>query len=180
MEDHITEVAGILRKRFTWAMILMVVLSLWAVNSAMAAGGMVSVDSSLLIQIVNFIFLIWALNVILYKPIRKVLLQRKELVSGLELGVKTADADAREKEEAFSAGIKSARTDGLEKKKAMLAEAAAEEKAIVEKINSKAQADLAEVKAKIATEAETVREALLAELDTFASAIGQKILGRAV
>ncbi len=141
---------------------------------------MVSVDSSLLIQIVNFIFLIWALNVILYKPIRNVLLQRKDLVSGLEEGVKAADGDAREKEEAFSAGIKSARADGLEKKKAMLAEAAEEEKAIVEKINSKAQADLAEVKAKIAAEADSVRETLLAELDTFANAIGQKILGRAV
>ncbi len=141
---------------------------------------MVSVDSSLLIQIVNFLFLIWALNVILYKPIRKVLLQRKEMVSGLEVGIETADGDAQEKEEAFSAGIKSARADGLEKKKAMLEEAAREEMAIIEKINSKAQADLAEVKAKITAEADAVKETLLAELDTFANAIGQKILGRAI
>ncbi len=141
---------------------------------------MVSVDSSLLIQIVNFLFLIWALNVILYKPIRKVLLDRKEMVSGLEQGIEKADGDAQEKGEAFSAGIKSARADGLDKKKAMLDEAAQEEKAIVEKINSKAQADLAEVKAKIAEEAATVKESLLAELDTFADAIGQKILGRAI
>ncbi len=141
---------------------------------------MVSVDSSLLIQIVNFLFLIWALNVILYKPIRNILLQRKEMVSGLEEGIETADGDAQEKEKAFLEGIKSARADGLEKKKAMLEEAAQEEMAIVEKINSKAQADLAEVKAKIAAEADTVRETLRTELDTFANAIGQKILGRAI
>ena len=141
---------------------------------------MVSVDSSLLIQIVNFLFLIWALNVILYKPIRSILLKRKEHVSVLEEGIKTADGDAQEKEQAFSEGIRAARTDGVEKKKAMLEEAAQEEMAIVEKINSKAQADLAEVKAKIAEEANSVRESLQAELDTFASAIGQKILGRAI
>ncbi len=141
---------------------------------------MVSVDSSLLIQIVNFLFLIWALNVILYKPIRSILLKRKEHVSGLEEGIKTADGDAQEKEQAFSEGIRAARTDGVEKKKAMLEEAAQEEMAIVEKINSKAQADLAEVKAKITEEANSVRESLQAELDTFASAIGQKILGRAI
>ncbi|RPJ81803.1 MAG: ATPase, partial [Deltaproteobacteria bacterium] len=28
-------------------------------------------DSSVVIQVVNFIFLIWVLNIILYKPIRK-------------------------------------------------------------------------------------------------------------
>ena len=141
---------------------------------------MVSVDSSLLIQIVNFLFLIWALNVILYKPIRKILLKRKVFVSDLEEGIKTADGDAQEKEQAFSEGIRAARTDAVEKKKAMLEEAAQEEMAIVEKINSKAQADLAEVKAKITEEANSVRESLQAELDTFASAIGQKILGRAI
>jgi len=141
---------------------------------------MVSVDSSLLIQIVNFLFLIWALNVILYKPIRNILLKRKVFVSDLEEGIKMADGDAQEKEQAFSEGIRAARTDGVEKKKAMLEEAAQEEMAIVEKINSKAQADLAEVKAKITEEANSVRESLQAELDTFASAIGQKILGRAI
>ena len=141
---------------------------------------MVSVDSSLLIQIVNFLFLIWALNVILYKPIRNILQKRKAFVSDLEDGIKTADGDAQEKEQAFSEGIRAARTDGVEQKKAMLEEAAQEEMAIVEKINSKAQADLAEVKAKIAEEADSVRESLQAELDTFAGAIGQKILGRAI
>jgi F-type H+-transporting ATPase subunit b len=141
---------------------------------------MVSVDSSLLIQIVNFIFLIWALNVILYKPIRGILLKRKAYVADLEEGVQQADSDAQEKGTAFSEGIRAARSDGIEKKKAMMEEAAQEEKAIVEKINSKAQADLAEVKAKIAEEADSVKESLQAELDTFASAIGQKILGRAI
>lgn len=141
---------------------------------------MVSVDSSLFIQILNFLFLIWALNVILYKPIRNILLKRKEHVAGLEEGAMTANSDATEKGTAFEEGIRAARTDGVEKKKTMMEEAALEEKAIVEKINSKAQADLAEVKAKIAEEADSVRESLQAELDTFAGAIGQKILGRAI
>jgi F-type H+-transporting ATPase subunit b len=179
MEDHM-EVAGILRKYLTRTMTCVVALSLCTVDDAVAAGGMVSVDSSLLIQIVNFLFLIWALNVILYKPIRAILLKRKSYVSDLEKDVQSADSDAQEKEQAFSDGIRAARTDGVEKKKAMMEEATQEEKAIVEKINSKAQADLSEVKAKIAEEADSVRESLQAELDTFASAIGQKILGRAI
>ena len=45
---------------------------------------MVNVDVSLLIQIINFIVLIWVLNLVLYKPIRNILIQRKEKVANLE------------------------------------------------------------------------------------------------
>ena len=57
---------------------------------------MVSIDGSLIIQIVNFIFLIWILNVVLYKPIRKVLIQRKEKIAGLEQKIDTAGNDIKE------------------------------------------------------------------------------------
>ena len=106
---------------------------------------MVSIDSSFLIQIVNFIFLIWALNVILYKPIRGILLKRKAYVAGLKNGTEKADSEVQEKETAFLEGIRATRSEGVEKKKAMMEEAFQEEKAIVEKINTKAQADLAAV-----------------------------------
>jgi F-type H+-transporting ATPase subunit b len=58
--------------------------------------------------------------------------------------------------------------------------AAEEEKAIIEKINQKAQAELVEMREKIAKDAETVRATLQKEIDVFADAIGEKILGRAV
>ena len=55
---------------------------------------MVSIDGSLFIQIANFIFLILVLNMVLFKPIRKVLVQRQEKISGLEKDIETADKDA--------------------------------------------------------------------------------------
>ncbi len=140
---------------------------------------MVSVDGSVFIQIVNFIFLIFALNYVLYKPIRKVLIQRKEKITGLEQGIDTADKDAKEKDDAFMSGIKDARAKGLKGKGILLQEASEEEKKVLEKINNKAQADLAEVREKIAKEAESVGKSLHQELDVFANEIGQKILGRA-
>lgn len=140
---------------------------------------MVSVDASVFIQIVNFIFLIFALNIILYKPIRKVLIQRKEKITGLEQGIDAADKDAKEKDDAFMSGIKDARAKGLNGKEVLLQEASEEEKKVLEKINKKAQADLAEVREKIAKDAESVGKSLHQELDVFANEIGQKILGRA-
>ena len=141
---------------------------------------MVSIDGSLVIQIINFLFLIFALNLLVYKPIRKVLLQRKEKVSGLEEGAEALEANAREKDEAFTEGIRKARAQGLKEKETLLQTAAEEEKAIVGEITKKAQAELAGVRAKIAADAEKVRTDLLKQVDEFAATIGQKILGRTI
>ena len=45
---------------------------------------MIKIDASVVLQIVNFVFLIVVLNVVLFKPVRKILRQRKEKVDGLE------------------------------------------------------------------------------------------------
>lgn len=141
---------------------------------------MINVDGSVFIQIVNFIILIWVLNIILYKPIRNVLAQRKEKITGLEQSIETFNYDSKEKEEAFDAGIKEARAKGLKDKEALVEEASQEEKSIVEKINEKAQADLVQIRSKIAKDTESVRASLQEEIDSFADAIVKKILGRAV
>lgn len=141
---------------------------------------MINVDGSVFIQIANFIFLIWVMNMILYKPIRKALLQRKEKVSGLELSIDDFNTQALEKENAFASGIKEARANGLREKQALIQSGSDEEKIVLENINKKAQAELALSREKIAKEAESVRISLQKELDTFVNAIGQKILGRAV
>lgn len=141
---------------------------------------MVSVDGSVFIQIVNFLFLIWVLNLVLYRPIRNVIRQRKEKEDGLKQHIDALADEAREKDEAFASGIREARARGLKRKEALMVEAAEEEKRIIAEINEKAQAELGAVREKLAAEVGGVRAQLEKELDAFADAIGQKILGRAV
>jgi F-type H+-transporting ATPase subunit b len=141
---------------------------------------MINVDGSVFIQIVNFVFLIWVMNMVLYKPIRKALLQRKEKVSALERSIADFNTQAIEKENAFASGIKEARVNGLKEKQALIQSGSDEEKNVIENMNKKAQAELAESRDKIAKDADAVRISLQKELDTFVNAIGQKILGRAV
>ena len=45
---------------------------------------MVSVDGSIVLQIANFLLLIWIMNMVLYRPIRKILLERKEKMAGMQ------------------------------------------------------------------------------------------------
>lgn len=141
---------------------------------------MIKIDGSLFIQIINFLFLIWVLNTILYRPIRAMLLKRKETVTGMEEDIQSLSRYAKEKDNAFISGIKSARSDGSREKEKLIQIAQAEEKKMIADINQKYQADLVVIREKISKEAQEVRAVLMQEVDKFANEIGQKILGRAV
>ena len=180
-------ISGACRKGFPIFLLLFALASFVLPQSAVGSsgesgGGGVTVipDGSVLIQIVNFVFLIWALNMLLYRPIRKILAQRKEKIGGLELSIETSNKDAQEKDQAFAEGIKEARAKGLRERESLVQQATDEEKSIVAEINRKAQAELAEVRTKIKNDAQAVKESLQKEVDNFADQICQKILGRTV
>lgn len=141
---------------------------------------MISVDGSLIIQLANFLILIWILNLVLYKPIRNIIIQRKEKISGLESDIDSAETQAVKQDQAFADGIKDARAKGLEQKETLLQAAADEEKALINQINDKAQAELTKIREQIAGEANEAKQALMKDVDGLASAISEKILGRAV
>lgn len=139
---------------------------------------MVSVDGSIVLQIANFLLLIWILNMVLYKPIRKILLERKEKMVGMQSDIDGSAQQVQSKEDAYLEGVRQARAAGQKEKEALMQAAADEEKVIIGKINETAQAELKDVREKITQEMGTVKAALEDEIDAFSDAIGQKILGR--
>ena len=182
------KIFGRYRKFPVIALVILIVM-LWLTASVALSssgdskgGGGVTVmpDWTVGIQIINFLVILWILNLILYRPIRNILRQRKEKIDGLEASIETYNEDAQEKDTAFAAGIKEARAKGLSEKEALLQAAAEEEKEIIAKVNEKAQAELADIREKISREAETAKDALQAKVDEFSSDICQKILGRTV
>lgn len=139
---------------------------------------MVSVDGSIVLQIANFLLLIWILNMVLYKPIRKILLERKEKMVGMQSDIDGSAQQVKSKEDAYANGVRQARAAGQKEKEILMQAAADEEKEIIGNINETAQAELKDVREKIKQEMGTVKAALEDEIDAFADAIGQKILGR--
>jgi F-type H+-transporting ATPase subunit b len=181
------EISVLNRKRnlifCTLIFIFIVMTSGLALGSSEESGGggiTVIPDRSVLIQIANFILILWALNMILYRPIRSILKQRKEKVEGLESTIATYHRNIQEKDEAFAAGLKAARTKGLKEKDALMQAAAEEEKKIIDRINSQTQTELSQTREKIASDVEVVKASLQKKIDEFAKDISQKILGRAV
>jgi F-type H+-transporting ATPase subunit b len=139
---------------------------------------MISVDSSLFIQIVNFVVLIFILNAIFYKPIRKIILERKQKIRGYEDGIQGLHDDAAESEQTFLTKIGEAKAKGFQEKEALKQAGQEEEKRILDELNQKAQADLEAVRSQIAKDAEDARRSLKAQTESFSGAIAEKILGR--
>lgn len=140
----------------------------------------IKIDESLFMQIANFVFLIWALNIVLYRPIRKMLILRKEKISGLETQIEKSISDAADKDKALASGIREARGRGMKEKEALVNVALEKEAVIIEEINANAQANLTEARNKVAKDVDAVRSSLLKEVDDFANSICQKIIGRTV
>ena len=136
-------------------------------------------DISLVYQMINFLILLFVLNLVLYKPIRNVLLERKAKIEGMQEGAQKASNDLVAGEDAYKDGLKQARSKGLKEKEIFIEAASQEEKEIIDRINKKAQANLVEIKKQVAEETEQARKTLETEVEAYANAIGEKILGRA-
>jgi F-type H+-transporting ATPase subunit b len=177
---------GLCRQRFRiyilFTTTIFIITAGLAFGASEEGGGGITVipNLSVILQIGNFLVLIWALNIILYRPIRKIIQQRKEKVQNFETTIDTYNSDIQEKDEAFAAGLKAARAKGLNQKDALLQEGIDEEKKLIENVNASAQAELSEVREKIARDVEATRASLQEKIEEFADDITQKILGRAV
>jgi len=149
---------------------------------ASSEGGGVTVvpDWSVSIQIVNFLFLIFALNLLLFRPIRRVLKERRDKIRGVEAAIENAGRTVQEKNAAFDKAIRDARAKGLKEKEALVKQAEEEERRQIESINSKAVAEMEDIRRKIGADAERARQDLQPQVGAFAQEITQKILGRAV
>ncbi|PIE75245.1 MAG: ATPase [Deltaproteobacteria bacterium] len=140
----------------------------------------ISLNSSIIIQIVNFVVLVIALNIVLYKPIRGILAKRKEAVDSLKNEADEAVFRTRESEIKFREEIKAARIRGAEKKNEIIDSAVKEENNIIMELQQESNGKFKEVKEKINKEAETARVSLEENIGIFASEIASKVLGRTV
>ena len=141
---------------------------------------MLEINYTLFFQIANFLFLLCVLNIVLYRPIRRILVQRSEEVQAFEGMIaelrKKSGHHAKELEENGAAVKKEGhkeretiRGDGVEREKVMLREA-----------TSSATEKIDQARMEIDKKVVDARRSLEAELATFSKELAEKILGRTV
>jgi F-type H+-transporting ATPase subunit b len=141
---------------------------------------MVTIDITMVIQMVNIVVLMFLLNGVLYKPIKKILKKRSEKMQGMQNDVAKFEQNARLRQEEVDA--KMSKASG--KAKAALDAARAEAQAAGDEKMASIKAEVDQFKdkqlAQINTQIGEARDGLKANLEGFASYMASKILGRAL
>lgn len=141
---------------------------------------MITTDITLFIQIVNMIVLMFLLNGVLYKPIRKILKERSGKLQGMQEEISKFEKNAKLRQEEVDA--KMAQASG--KAKAALDSARAEAQAAGDEklaaIKAEAEAAKDSKLAELAAQIDSARSSLQADMAGFANDMAGKILGRSL
>ncbi len=141
---------------------------------------MIELNVSFFIQAVNFLILLFVLNLVLYRPILRVLEERRKKTAGARDQVESVEEQGAELMASYEADLAVARSEARGRYQEHRAKAVAEAEAIVAQAKEKAEAELA----RHAAELDRRRQALIQELAASEAALAQEIankaLGRAV
>jgi len=141
---------------------------------------MVTIDITMVIQMINMVVLMFLLNGVLYKPVKKILKERSEKMQGMQNDVAKFEENARLRQEDVDA--KMSKASG--KARAALDTARAEAQAAGDEKMASIKAEVDEYKDKQLVEIKTqigdAQTELKANLDGFATDMAGKILGRAL
>ena len=140
---------------------------------------MVNVDSSIFIQIFNFILLIWLLNIILFKPIRSMISQRKESIGSIEKRIIELNNSIETNKEKYKRQIDEINENAKRQKLDIIQTAENEGISKLKAIAKKGQEEYNKQKELLHRNIEKTKEEIKNDIQLFANNIFQKMLGRA-
>ncbi len=141
---------------------------------------MIDINVSLLIQLVNFIVLLIALNFILFKPIRQIMQEREQGI-GSALGDAKAAQDRMQKLlEQYNTSLAEAKQKATAAYNTIYQQGLDAQRDMISAERSKASEMLDKARAEIAAAASAARVDLKKEAERLSQEITSKLLGRAV
>ena len=141
---------------------------------------MITIDMTMPIQIANMLILIVIMNIILYKPIRTILIERAKRISGLEKDVDEFNKNARLRLEEFDNKLNGARSRAKTELDGVRGEAQSAGAEKLAEIRKEADGKKAESLGQIKSQISTASDELKGQVEGFATDMAAKILGRAL
>lgn len=141
---------------------------------------MVSLDYSVGIQILNFVVLIFVLNVLLYRPVLGVIDKRKNQLAEAEAEVQRLQAEVDRQLAAYEEQLLKAKTEALARRNEIVREGAEEAKAIVSAVRGEIPALMEQFQVRMGLERAAAKEILANESRKLSLEIAEKVLGRSL
>ncbi len=139
---------------------------------------MIELNLAFLFQLINFGILVLILNIFLYKPIRKVLAERRQVIGSAQEKAASVDQEVQEKMARYEARLQEAKGEAAVRRAEAFKQAQAEETALLEAARKRASDSLGAIREKVAKESAGAREFLLIQAEALSGDICTKILGR--
>ena len=143
-------------------------------------GGMISLDKSLIIQMINFIVLLIVLHRLLYKPFVAKMEERTEAIRKSLDEAQAARAEAAKQQEENAARLRSAHQEAAAIREQALKEAADEQRRLVEAARVESQRLIDTAKAQMDTDIRRAREELRREVSEIATAVAEKLVRKSL
>jgi F-type H+-transporting ATPase subunit b len=141
---------------------------------------MLKIDYTLFIQIANFLFLLFILNILLFRPIRKILGRRAEEINSSKGMMGDFQNRAARYEKELEENIAGARREGYKEKEDLKDEGLEQEKELLKDATSSSGEKIGKAKQQIKSSADHVRQSLENEVAVFSRELAEKILGRSI
>lgn len=135
---------------------------------------------TVLIHLVMFLAMVAALNVLLFKPLLKVIDERESRVSGNRLAAEGATRELDAMKSSYLEKLELARKQANQEKDALRKAAEAEEDKIVRAAREQAGNMVSELRERIAAEYQGARDQLAASSQDMGRQIAARILGRSI
>ena len=141
---------------------------------------MITIDLTMPLHIINMLLLIVIMNAVLYRPIRSILIERDKKLSGLSKDIETFEKNSNLRLEEFNRQLAEARGKAKAELEALKGEAMKASGEQLAAIRKEAETAKSEQLSTIIGQVSVAQQTLKGQLDGFASAMANKILGRAV
>jgi len=139
---------------------------------------MIDIDWTLYAQIINFLLLVFLLNVVLFRPIRKALRDRQAKLLAQETEINVLTDKGRSLEDEIREELAAARRAGAGARETLKQEGAQAEATLLEEVKRQAELEWATVEKKIKADMAKARASLQTQAQSFAQLLATKILGR--
>ncbi len=141
---------------------------------------MLAIDYTVLIQIVNFLALLFLLNILLYKPIRGILARRYEEERSLKESIENYNLRAHQNEKGIEEGTILARKEGTVEKMGIKEQGLEKEQGILQDAHAVAEEKVGKARKEIESRVGDVRKSLEDQVALFSNELAEKILGRKI
>ncbi len=141
---------------------------------------MVELNLTILIQVVNFLVLMFILNVLLYKPILKVMDSRSKQILQSEDEVKELNLTIERKMAEYEATIQKAKMEAMGQRNEILQEGAKVSKEILDGARGEIAGMMDQFQQKMNAEMEKARKILGTQSRSISTEIAEKVLGRSL